>query len=114
VVPALPAPQPEAFSDYPEVARMRTGDVLSGPTLSEPAVRPPFQTAEPARNEQPLPINLATALRLSNARPLVVAAAEARIQIAAANVERARVLWVPDANAGTAYIVHTGANQQLN
>jgi outer membrane protein TolC len=101
------------FVPHPQAFRLRTGGVLSGPVTTEPDVRPPFAEPSPAQSDQPLPINLATALRLSNARPLVIAAAQARIQIAAADVERARVLWVPDANVGSAYIVHTGEGQQL-
>ena len=41
------------------------------------------------------PINLATALRLSDARPLVVAAAQAGVWVAEAELTRAKVLWVP-------------------
>ena len=87
------------------------GMPLAGPEMTEPEVRPPFSTAEPAIHDEPLPINLATALRLSDARPLVVAAAQARIQIAAAEMERARVLWFPDFNLGNAYILHSGGSQ---
>jgi len=114
-IPAPPAePESLEFAPYPETIRLNSGDVLTGPMMTESTVRPPFAEPSPAQGDEPLPINLATALRLSNARPLVVAAAEARIQIAAAQVERARVLWVPDANVGSAYVVHTGSNQQLN
>jgi outer membrane protein TolC len=110
-----PAPTPPAMqTSQPELIFRENGSVLSGPAMTDPAVRPPFGTAEPARTDQSLPINLATALRLSDARPLVVAAAQARIQIAAAELEKARVLWVPDVNLGGAYIYHAGGNQQLN
>ena len=40
------------------------------------------------------PINLATALRLSDARPLIVAAAQARVWVAEAELTQAKVLWV--------------------
>ena len=43
------------------------------------------------------PINLATALRLSDARPLIVAAAQASVWVAEAELTRAKVLWIPDA-----------------
>ena len=42
------------------------------------------------------PINLATALRLSDARPLIVAAAQASVWVAEAQLTRAKVLWVPN------------------
>ncbi len=107
-----PAPA-EAQMQMPaqDFALSGSGSVLSGPRRSEPAIRPAFATVQPTGSEQPLPINLATALRLSDARPLVVAAAEARIQIAAARLEKAGVLWLPNINGGSAYINHTGGNQ---
>src|SRR5690242_2075207 len=45
--------------------------------------------------DKPLPINLATALQLANVRPLDVAVAAQRIQVAAAQLEQARTLWLP-------------------
>ena len=54
----------------------------------------------PAPFEPPdlrFPINLATALRLSDARPLIVAAAQASVWVAEADLQQARVLWIPDA-----------------
>ncbi len=67
-----------------------------------------------APTDRPLPINLATALRLSNGRPLLIAAAQARMEIAAAKADKADVLWLPSANAGSAYIRHTGGEQNLD
>jgi outer membrane protein TolC len=61
-----------------------------------------------------LPINLATALRLSDARPLLIAAAQARVQIAAAQLDKARVLWLPNLNLGADYIRHMGGAQNTN
>src|SRR5262249_18307313 len=52
------------------------------------------------------PINLATALRLSDARPLIVAAAQASVWVAEAELTRAKVLWVPALNLGFDYIRH--------
>ena len=54
------------------------------------------------------PINLATALRLSDARPLVIAAAQAGAWVAEAELTRAKVLWVPSINFGVDYIRHDG------
>lgn len=65
----------------------------------------------PAPTDRPLPINLATALRLSNGRPLVIAAAQARVQIAAAQAAKANVLWLPNAVVGADYLRHAGGNQ---
>jgi len=46
------------------------------------------------------PINLAAALRLADARPLIVAAAQAGVWVAEADLTRAKVLWVPTLNIG--------------
>ncbi|MGO9916114.1 MAG: TolC family protein [Isosphaeraceae bacterium] len=60
------------------------------------------------------PINLATALRLSDARPLIVAAAQASVWVAEAQLTRAKVLWVPQLNLGGDYIRHDGGGPDFN
>ena len=60
------------------------------------------------------PINLATALRLSDARPLIVAAAQASVWVAEAQLTRAKVLWVPQLNVGGDYIRHDGGGPDFN
>ena len=60
------------------------------------------------------PINLATALRLSDARPLIVAAAQASVWVAEAQLTRAKVLWVPQLNIGGDYIRHDGGGPDFN
>ena len=67
--------------------------------------------AQPERYDRALPINLATALRLSQARPLVIASAQASVERAAAQLDGAKALWLPDINFGAAYSHHDGANQ---
>jgi outer membrane protein TolC len=61
-----------------------------------------------------LPINLATALRLSDARPLIVAAAQASVWVAEAQLTRAKVLWVPSFMFGFDYIRHDGGGPDIN
>src|SRR5687767_2341681 len=46
-------------------------------------------------SQKPLPINLATALALAGAEPLDIAIASRRVQAAAADLERARAVWLP-------------------
>ena len=46
------------------------------------------------------PINLAAALQLADARPVLVAAAQARAWVAEAQLQKAKVLWVPTLNLG--------------
>src|SRR5262249_44719188 len=60
------------------------------------------------------PINLATALQLSDARPLIVAAAQAGVWVAEAQLARARVLWVPTLTLGFDYIRHDGGGPDFN
>jgi outer membrane protein TolC len=62
----------------------------------------------------PLPINLATALRLSDARPLIVAAAQAGVWVAEGQLSRAKVLWVPTLMFGGDYIRHDGGGPDFN
>ncbi len=60
------------------------------------------------------PINLATALRLSDARPLIVAAAQASVWVAEADLTRAKLLWIPTLNLGFDYIRHDGGGPDFN
>jgi hypothetical protein len=61
-----------------------------------------------------LPINLATALRLSDARPLMVASAQASVWDAEAELTRAKVLRVPTLNIGADYLRHDGGGPAFN
>jgi outer membrane protein TolC len=67
-----------------------------------------LKTAPLEPTDLAFPISLATALRLSDARPLVVAAAQARVWVAEAQLTRAKLLWVPSLMFGVDYIRHDG------
>jgi outer membrane protein TolC len=82
-----------------------------GPILSEGQAPPQLTLAQPEATDKPLPINLATALRLAGARPLIIAAAQASVQLAASELERANVGWLPSFNVGAGYYRHDGATQ---
>jgi outer membrane protein TolC len=73
-----------------------------------------LRTPQPERSDRPLPINLATALALSGARPLIIRAAEAAAWIAEAQLQRAKVLGVPALNLGMVYIRHDGIGPDFN
>jgi outer membrane protein TolC len=62
----------------------------------------------------PLPINLATALRLADARPLIIAAAQASAWVAEAQYQKAKVLWLPAFMMNAAYFRHDGYGPDLN
>lgn len=87
------------------------GDECAGGPVAALTRPPEFAPAAPSAADQILPINLATALYLSNARPLVIAAAQASEARAAAQLEQARVLWQPNLSLGIAYYDHAGAAQ---
>ncbi|MFO0804068.1 MAG: TolC family protein [Gemmataceae bacterium] len=77
--------------------------------------RGPLPATKPALepNESPLPINFATALQLAGARPLDVQIAGRQVEAAAAQYDRARLLWVPNLVLGTDYFAHTGPQQNF-
>ena len=100
----------EPSAAAPEQRRRRSLDarpVSSGRQSSAQAA--PFEPTDLR-----FPINLATALRLSDARPLIVAAAQARIWVAEAELTQAKVLWIPDLNIGFDYIRHDGGGPDFN
>jgi outer membrane protein TolC len=74
----------------------------------------PLKSAPLEPTDLRFPINLATALRLSDARPLVVAAAQASVWVAEAQLTRAKVLWVPSLMFGVDYIRHDGGGPDFN
>jgi outer membrane protein TolC len=73
----------------------------------------PFSPPAPEGFDKALPINLPTALRLANARPLDIALASQRIQIALAGLDRAKVLWLPTIYLGADYYRHDGQLQDV-
>ena len=93
----------------------------SEPTATSSGDEPPVDLAFAHLKRAPLeptdfgfPINLATALRLSDARPLIVAAAQASVWVAEAQLTRAKVLWVPTLKVGADYIRHDGGGPDFN
>ena len=81
------------------------------PAMAYPAVSVPVAAPVPQPNTRQFPINLATALRLSDARPIIIAAAQASVQVATRQLEQARVLWLPNINIGASYYRHDGGVQ---
>jgi hypothetical protein len=103
-------PLPDALPPLSAVCRDHRG-VLHGPILSVGEAAPTLPPAEPQGADKPLPINLATALRLAGARPVIIAAAQSSVQLAEAELAKANVLWLPSFNIGTGYYRHDGATQ---
>ncbi len=99
-------PTEEPIGDY-----RHTGPLLDAPALLQEPHVPPVQFPQPTQSERTLPINLATALYLSQARPLIIASAQASVEKAAAQLQGANALWLPDLSIGASYSHHDGANQ---
>jgi outer membrane protein TolC len=98
----LPQPSPPSLGnrDSPSVAPDLMAVELKSPLL------------EPS--DFGFPINLATALRLSDARPLIVAAAQASVWVAEAQLARAKLIWVPTIAMGADYVRHDGGGPDFN
>ena len=103
-----------AFAARIAPAYAETGQIFRLPAVTENPQPPPIQPAQPPQSDQTLPINLATALYLSNARPLVIAFAQASVEEAAARLQNAKVLWLPNLNVGTDYYRHNGTDQSTD
>jgi outer membrane protein TolC len=91
------------------------GPVRGQETAPRPAALSPPLPAAPVGDSglQPLPINLPTALQLGNVRPLDIALAVQRMEVAAAQLQQAKVLWLPTMFLGGDYLRHDGEIQDV-
>ena len=122
--PARPGPSPRATPPAadPAVRRARQDSPPAVPPADEAPIPPPapnpilveLKPAPLEPSDLRFPINLATALRLSDARPLIVAAAQASTWVAEARLQRAKVLWIPGFVFGFDYIRHDGGGPDFN
>lgn len=112
-----------ARSGSPLVQFPDPGEKLTGrPSQKSPLERPPVPGGEVLDLKLPplepgdlrLPINLATALRLADARPIIISATGATVWVAEAKLQKAAVLWLPSLNLGGDYIRHDGYGPDLN
>ena len=85
--------------------------VVSPPAAARPTTSLALPTPSPA--DRPLPINLPTALRLANVRPLDVAIAGQRIELALGQLQQAKALWLPTVYLGVDYFRHDGQLQDV-
>src|SRR5271157_5873822 len=110
--PRATIPPPRQFGHpSPSTAPTSSASALAPPS-GDPTLRIKPAPLEPT--DLGFPINLATALRLSDARPLIVAAAQASVWVAEAQLTRAKVLWVPTLMFGVDYIRHDGGGPDFN
>ena len=87
---------------FPPSTLLQTGAALPHPTV--PTASAPGGT---------YPITLPAALALSNAAPLDVQIAGGRVRVASAQLDRARVQWLPNVNLGADYFRHDGQIQDI-
>ncbi len=106
--PAAPSPGATLF---PPANCTNPLAVLQGPIVSEGSAPPRLPPGQTRDTDLPLPINLAAALRLSDARPLVIAAAQASLRAAVARLEQADVFWLPSFYVGASYYGHVGGSE---
>jgi outer membrane protein TolC len=86
----------------------------SAPARTTLGYNPPsLKVVVPAAADRPFPINLPTALQLANVRPIDVNVASERIRVATAQLQKARVLWLPTIMMGTDYFRHDGQIQAV-
>ncbi len=91
--------------------------VWAAPTAAQtPAVSPPELTlpapfGQTEAHERVLAINLGSALQLAGVRPIDIDVAIQRMKIAAADVDRTKVLWLPTVYFGVDYFHHDGQFQ---
>ncbi|MBI3411701.1 MAG: TolC family protein [Planctomycetes bacterium] len=85
----------------------------TSPTIKAASLGTPIGADSPIvdAHDRPLPISLPTALRLANGRAIDIALASERIRQAAAQLDRAKVLWLPTVFVGGDYFRHDGQNQ---
>jgi outer membrane protein TolC len=100
-----------ALAPWALVAAGPEGGPAAAPILAVSATPPALENAAAQEGDALLPINLATALRLADARPLVVQAAQVSVAIDLARLARAEILWLPTVYAGADYQRHDGAMQ---
>jgi outer membrane protein TolC len=86
---------------------------LPAPRPAEHRDQAGLRPVAPCASDRPLPINLATALRLADARPLIIEAARAAIETEYGLYQQARVLWLPSVYLGVDYQRHDGAEENV-
>jgi outer membrane protein TolC len=93
--------------DMPEMPPPPSTSSREPPSTTSVVLPPPPETV----GGKPYPINLATALKLGDARNLDIELASRRLQTAGAQWQGARVLWLPNLLLGGDYNHHDGEIQ---
>ncbi len=102
--PRVSTPPPQPQNRPPEALPVPKSAVVPMPTADLPA-----PALEPG--EEGLPISLPAALKLANAQAWDIIIATQQLKIAAAQLQGANVLWLPNIQVGTDYQYHSGPIQ---
>jgi outer membrane protein TolC len=108
--PAHPVPEKDFFSKLAPTESLPEPAPL--PEITKVGGAPDIKAATPEHTDDVLPINLATAMRLSDARPLVIQAAFASEMTSSGLLQQAQALWLPDLYLGSDYQRHDGGAQR--
>jgi outer membrane protein TolC len=115
-LPSAPVLSAEPVTTVPTVilaaGQVKADSEPKAPSAEKPAHRLPNVPSAAAQG-RPLPINLPTALALSGAKPLDIQIAAERLRAAAAVLDRANVLWLPNIALGVDYFRHDGQIQDV-
>ena len=117
--PAIPAPSVPPVAEVPGLAPLPAEPTLRVPgAIALPAPNAPGEPdARPKPADDPEPagvaISLPAALQLAGVKPLDIAAATIEVQQGLALLLQAKVLWIPNLNAGVDYFRHDGVQQNL-
>jgi outer membrane protein TolC len=101
--PSVPAPPDNQLQTKP------SGPQTAGPLPLPPG--PPQPDSAPEPTVEVLPVDLPTALRLTNANNPTIALARERVEEAYAAQRQADVAWLPNLQAGPEYNRHDGRDQ---
>ncbi|HEY2826455.1 MAG TPA: TolC family protein [Pirellulales bacterium] len=96
----------------PELMPGQASALCPLPDISQAGNAPHILAVPPENNDQTLPINLASAMGLADARPLVIQAAIASEMTSSGLLQRAQVLWLPDLYLGSDYQRHDGGQER--
>ena len=102
-VPARAADEDNPYRGCPS-----PGQFLQGPVVTEGQAAPQLPPTQVQPGDRAMPINLPTALQLADARPIIIAAAQASLQIAIAQLRRTQVIFLPNFTFGGTWYRHDG------
>jgi len=101
-----------ASAQFPEPHRAKLGQPLEAPSSGVILVSAQ-QMPDPKSLIPTIPISLPAALQLANVNPIDIQLAQQRVAFAAAQLQRAELLWLPTIYLGVDYYRHDGQLQDV-